>query len=43
MRRKEMSFIVGAACLLLLLGCAQNTVPSGGKIVKITVPNLMSG
>ena len=43
MRRRGVSFIVGVACLLFLLGCVQNTVPSGGKIVKITVPNLMSG
>ncbi|MEW6663606.1 MAG: hypothetical protein AB1512_00125 [Thermodesulfobacteriota bacterium] len=43
MRRGAVAFIVGAACCLLLLGCAQNNVPSGGRIVKITVPNLMSG
>lgn len=34
---------VGVACLLLLVGCTQDTVPSGGKAVKVTVPNLMSG
>jgi hypothetical protein len=43
MKRSGVSLIIGVIGLLLLVGCVQNSVPSGGKTMKVTVPNLMSG
>lgn len=43
MKRRWVSLVIGVIGLLFLVGCVQNTVPSGGKTVKVTVPNLMSG